>query len=129
MGYKEILRDILGSGFLWAQPETRSRSEIPGVGVSNGTKPDTSLFPAHSPSVVTDIHRSREQESVAQMSLQIVLKTAACSATPWIPGTVGLYSRPKGAQLSSDWPIILPVWKECEDRWPKTTAGSVSDCG
>ncbi len=84
-----------GSGF--------SRSEIPGVVVSIGTQPDTSLFPVPSPSVFTDIHRSRAQDSVAQMSRQIVLKTAAYGATPWIPGTVGLYPRPKGAQLSSDW--------------------------
>ncbi len=71
----------------------------------------TSLFLVPSPSVVTDMHRNREQDSVAQMSLQIVLKTAAYGATLWIPGTVGLYSRLKEAQLSSDWPTEFPVWK------------------
>ncbi len=99
-----------GSGFFRAQPATRSRSEISGVGVSNCTQPDTFLFPAPSPSVVTDIYGNREQDSVAQISRQIVLKTAAYGATPWIPGTVGLYSRPKGAQPSSDWPTKFPVW-------------------
>ncbi len=31
-------------------------------------------------------------------------------ATPWIPGTVSLYSRLKGAQLSSDWQTKFSVW-------------------
>ncbi len=94
------------------QPATRSLFEISGVGLSNCTQPDTSLFPASSPSVVTDIHWIREHDSVAQISWQIDLKTAAYGTTPWIPGIVGLYSRPKGAQPSSDWQTKFPVWNE-----------------
>ncbi len=44
------------------------------------------------------------------MSRRIVLRTAAGGATPWIPGTLGLYSRPRGAQPSSKWPTRFPVW-------------------
>ena len=66
--------------------------------------------PTPSSSAVIEINANRVQVSVAQMSRQIVLRTAACGATPWIPGTSGLYSRPRGAQPSFEWPNNFPVW-------------------
>ena len=50
-----------------------------------------------SSSAAPEIHVHQTGVSVVPMSRRIVLRTAARGATPWIPGTLGLYSRPRGS--------------------------------
>ena len=78
--------------------------------LDNGDHPGISPPSKSSSSAVPEILVHQTGVSVAPMSRRIVLRTAAGSATPWIPGTLGLYSRPRGAQPSSKWPTSFPVW-------------------
>ena len=50
---------------------------------------------------------------VVDMSRLIVLKPTLQRSTPWKPGTMGLYSPPRGSKPSGSltWQCTLPIWK------------------
>jgi hypothetical protein len=80
-----------------------AQPEIPSV-ISDDPRPPTEAARVPPPNVYA------EQVTT---SLPIVLRPATLNSTQWIPGTMGLYPRPKGAlsPSSADWLKSFPLWK------------------
>ena len=55
----------------------------------------------------------QDDTEMEDMSRLIILKPTLQRSTPWKPGTMGLYSPPRGSKPpgSSTWQCTLPIWK------------------
>jgi hypothetical protein len=72
---------------------------------------------SHTPAEATRTPPISVDAEKVSMSRRIVLKQAAPNSTPWIPGTMGLYPRPKGASAPNiaTWQKSFPLWKVIVD--------------
>ena len=59
---------------------------------------------------MTRLTRAQILAQTVNISRLVTLKPTCPHTSPWIPGTMDLYSRPTEAQSSQDWPTKFPIW-------------------
>jgi hypothetical protein len=133
---QRVLRNFFGA--LLPQPEVNSSPsivdsiELSTAPLKNPAMEQNCDLHTEVQRLITDPPTQRNAELVARSRL-IVVQPTAPNSTPWIPGTKGLYPRPRGSQLvgSSAWQQIPPaatLWNvRVEELRPQEAIFQVAD--